>query len=428
MADQPSAEQPDARRPRTPATTHWRLIGTIMLGAWSCWRFPRTVLSSDLDASWAAVLFYAREKGLQFGRDIVCTYGPLGFLSTEWFLPHVTAARILFELAVGFGIATGLCLLAWRMSLGWRVLLLGFFILISASVSWGGDAMNLDLGMLVWALLCFLESGPRLRIYAAALVLLAATGALVKFTFVVTGSFTVSLLACDLVLRGRRALAVTMLIGFVMAFVFGWLLLGQNLSSIPFYLSTSREVASGYGAAMGLRSINPCWPLLMTITALAAVAFRASAFSWQRDALILWLSGLLFVEWKYAAVRSDWGHVALTLGVTPIAALCMEAVPGRGRRAVFGSRVAALLCVIVSLLFVQNQMEGFALARCAEQTAHNMSASISTLTRPAQYLQEEMEELRNQERLEELPKIRALAGTASGDVFGQSQTIAVLHQ
>src|SRR5215469_7324240 len=38
-----------------------------------------------IDASWCAVLNWAHQHGLQFGQDVVFTYGPLGFLVAPYY-------------------------------------------------------------------------------------------------------------------------------------------------------------------------------------------------------------------------------------------------------------------------------------------------------------------------------------------------------
>jgi hypothetical protein len=133
--------------------------------------------------------------------------------------------------------------------------------------------------LFAWGLLCFLESGPRLRFYVPVLVAVAVIGALAKFTFLITGLFTIGLLACDLILRRRNALAAGMAIGFALGFAAGWMLLSQNISGLSRYLSTSFRVTNGYNGAMALDSVNLAWVLVMALTALGAVIIRAAAFS-----------------------------------------------------------------------------------------------------------------------------------------------------
>ena len=43
---------------------------------------PRVLLAPELDLSWAGALTYFAERGVQHGRDIVCTWGPLGHLTS----------------------------------------------------------------------------------------------------------------------------------------------------------------------------------------------------------------------------------------------------------------------------------------------------------------------------------------------------------
>jgi hypothetical protein len=426
----------EAMTDKLPSTTAapvrpWFLLATIALVAGACFHFPDGTFTQILDSSWGAVLVYAREKGLQFGRDIVFTYGPLGFLAIHYFSPYAAVARIFFEIAFGLGIATGLCLLAWRLTLPWRIAMLAFFIFVATPYHLIGDALYLDTGLFAWAFLCFLDTGPRLRPFVCALVILAAVGALVKFTYLITGCFTIGLVACDLALRRRRTLATAMIFAFICAFLLGWLLLGQKLSSLGPYIFTSFAVAGGYNAAMGGNSVNLAWVLGMSLAALAVVLIRVPAARWPvpRCAVFLcWLAGLLFVQWKYGCVRADANHVVLMLGVVPVAALALEALPPPGKRLLLFSRAATVLCVAAALLFMQSQFSSFVLVPCLRQTGHNLSRSFSVLTRPARYLRDQTQAFRDEQAREQFPQIRAAVGPATADIFGLNQEFAVPNQ
>ena len=67
---------------RVPAPV-WGGLIVALLG----WRVGFETPGPGVDASWNAGLAMAVEQGLHFGRDVVFTYGPLGFLSTP--LPFV---------------------------------------------------------------------------------------------------------------------------------------------------------------------------------------------------------------------------------------------------------------------------------------------------------------------------------------------------
>lgn len=440
-----SSLQTDSAKPRPkqslggsePAPNLWWLLATIVVVALSCFAFPRNTMTQLPDPSWEGVMIYAREKGLQFGHDIVFTYGPLGFLSIDSFSPSFAVTRIFFEVAIGFAIATGLCLMAWRIALPWRFLLLGFFVFVTAPLHWGGGALFIDLGLFVWGLLCFLESSTRLHVSALVLIVLVAIGALIKFTFLVTGLFTIVLLACDLVLRGRRALAAGIVIGSVLAFVLGWILLGQSLSGIGAFLSASYGVADGYNQAMGLHFGNVVLIMVMAAATLAAAAIRSMSIfiaapelhALRRGLLLVWLTGLLFLNWKYICVRADYYHLKLLFGFMPLVALCMEALPATARRAVFWSRAASLLCLFAAVIIIRSQIHHrFFPFECFKQTYRDLSGNLGVLLSPARFLREKTEAFDAAQKREQLPKIRAIVGHSTVDVFGQNQACAFANE
>src|SRR5690348_193924 len=53
---------------------------------WFCLvKLPATTLRDSAPQSWEAVLSYAAVHHLQWGRDIVFTFGPLGFLKSDYY-------------------------------------------------------------------------------------------------------------------------------------------------------------------------------------------------------------------------------------------------------------------------------------------------------------------------------------------------------
>src|SRR5271168_2751020 len=50
---------------------------------------------SSLDGSWQEMLIHAHASGLQFGRDIIYTWGPWGFLANRYHLGSLEAVPIL---------------------------------------------------------------------------------------------------------------------------------------------------------------------------------------------------------------------------------------------------------------------------------------------------------------------------------------------
>src|SRR5215468_9885563 len=69
---------------------------------------PRLPLGTNDDSSWSAVLGYAHLKGLQFGADIVFSYGPLGFLITPYLFPENPWLRVGTDLVLTLIVTAGL--------------------------------------------------------------------------------------------------------------------------------------------------------------------------------------------------------------------------------------------------------------------------------------------------------------------------------
>jgi hypothetical protein len=413
----------------------WSALGMAVLVALTCLRIPQRSLNTGIDDSWGGVLVYAHEKGLQFGRDIVFTYGPLGIFSISGFSPAMAWPRIIYEVLLCYGIAAGLCLLAWRITIGWRTVLLGFFLFISAPIHWGGDDLLIDVGLLSWGLLCWLESGRRLKFCALCLVALAAVCALIKFTLLVVGGMTIAMVACDLALRGQRRLASGIPAGFVLGYLVGWVLLGQSLAGLGTYLRNSLAITDGYNLAMGLDRYPAMGGFVVLMTALAAVIIRVSAASIpgnehgraRRGLLVAWFAGLLFLEWKYGFVRADEDHASCFLGFVPVVALALAAVPLATRRAEWWERTAALSCVVSGIMFLHGVVPGFLRADC-QATLERLGQDAGSLLRPANYVRERTTAYGEEQSGAQLPKCRDLIGRGTADVFGYRQMFAVYNE
>src|SRR5207245_3198039 len=86
---------------------------------------PPAPCELDMDPSLSAVLNYAHQHQLQYGSDVVYTYGPWGFLIFFLFFPHAEGARMAEDVGLCFTAAAGLCLVASRVQPLGRWLLLG---------------------------------------------------------------------------------------------------------------------------------------------------------------------------------------------------------------------------------------------------------------------------------------------------------------
>ena len=86
----------------------WPPIFTALLISLVCLTVQTPAPDLGVDASWLPVLQWAHEHGLQFGTDVVFTYGPLGYLLAPYCFKPPSNWLILVNAALCFQIALGL--------------------------------------------------------------------------------------------------------------------------------------------------------------------------------------------------------------------------------------------------------------------------------------------------------------------------------
>ena len=387
------------------------------------------------DISSGAVLYFAQQHGLQFGTDLVYLYGPLGYLIYFYFSPHAAGTRLAVDALLCFTVSAGLCLVAWRLRFLWRCLLLGLFLFLAPNVESRTDLV-IDTGLLCWGLLCFVESGRRLKVAVAVFVALAAFGSLAKTLVLMIAGLSVFLLAGDLVARGRRRLGAGIVGGFGAAIVLGWMAAGQELRHLGPCLAHSLAVVEGYGQSLGWEGLpQGTWcGLLVALMAMVTVTIRASSafaaqeehLKWRRVLLLAWLSAMLFLTWKHGLARGDRYHVVYFFCFVPVLAVALELLRPANRAARYWARGLGAACCVVSVVTVQSLFfpSGWG---SLQQVCRAFAYQTRFLLNPADYCRRMGDVIEAKRQEAQLPRIRELIGSASVDVFGQHQIYALLN-
>ena len=470
--------------PRVITASRWSNISPLIAAVLVMLTFvtisrPLSDLNVDTDTSLSAVLNYAHQNHLQFGTDLVCTYGPLGYLVFFYYSPHAAGMRLVVETVLSLMVAVALCLVAWRLRLTGRCLLLGVFIFLAANVETRTDLV-IDTGFLCWGLLCFIESGrpptspdsrkpgeppatplPALTgtlspsdgeregvrgagnsravmliLAAAAFTGLAAFGALAKASILFGAGLNLVLLAGALVARRQALLGTAMLAGFSAAIAAGWMAAGQDLSHLGSYLVNAFAVVRAYNQALGweaLPSVAWAGPVVMLL-AVAAVIIRAfhacdaqqKHRTWRRGLLLAWLASLLFLSWKHGLARGDAYHVVYFFGFVPVLALALEILPCESRVARLWARVAGALACLLSIVTLQSYYFAPGV-RSLQQPFRNFSYYAHCLLRPADYCQQMNQAIAAKQKEARLPALRQRIGHASVDVFGDNAVYAIFN-
>jgi hypothetical protein len=266
----------------------WFSAGAIAL-ALVTWQNPPFLAETGFDPSWQAGLHLAAHERLQFGPDIVFTYGPLGFLSVPILYFTSTAA-----LALSFAFLSQLALTASllygvRRTFSWP-LAVGLVYVVTALPIAHSDVLLLLL--FLWSV--FALERPEGWEARALLLLggaLSAFELLVKFNVGLASVALVGVAACAL--PGRiKWRAVWLPLSFVVTFIAFWLAAGGSPGGIWLWLRDSFRIAGGYSQGL---------------------AGEQSGLEWQYFVAGVIVSGLAYVVWIQAAAYPPRRRVGLLL-------------------------------------------------------------------------------------------------------------------
>jgi hypothetical protein len=261
----------------------------------------------DLDGAWEIGLRMAAHDGLQFGPDLLFTYGPLGWLR-EPLLVFPMTARLAF--AYGLLVHFALCAtLIWalRRALGSLVLAALVAVLLAAAM-WQEPTLVIGFTAAV-AIAAGLARGRWEVVLALGLGLLTGIELLSKLnTGVTLGAFAIIAAPSP-----RRWPAAALAGALVVTVVAGWFAAGQSASAVGDYVTGSLGIVSGYSEAMAFEDPKAAWEFWVAFLVAGiglVVAWRAGDLLPARGrwGLVALWGVLAFTSWKAGFIRHDPGH------------------------------------------------------------------------------------------------------------------------
>jgi len=386
--------------------------------------FPRYP-QPDLDASWRMSLGWFFHQGLQMGRDVVFTYGPLGFLMGRTYSGLQFGSLVLWQVLSAAVFAALIIAGARDLRGPGRVVYFLFFILLGVSYE---DALHMiAIALAGWELVRLADR--EIRAGAALLALLLALLAIVKFTNLMLAAACVAAAAGYALWLGRRRAAAALAGWFAGGYLGLWILCGQNPLNLPRYLLTSLEVSSGYQEAMGLPTPpDAFWKGVTVLVLLVVYALVYLASHPDRPRALAnggILAALVYLNWKHGFVRAD-GHM---IGFFFCALLPIVGFPALLADGPRWRRLQRLLLVPAGVLCVAGTYDALsgAVRYAPGSLQDKVWDNVSHVLNWHAYRQTFDNRLAEQKQATDLARVRATVGRATIDVLGYEQAVALFN-
>ena len=385
-----------------------------------------------LDSSWPLVLEYAAQHHWQFGKDIIYTMGPLGYLYTDLGLGGFQWERVTFALSQA--LFSGY--VSWQMGLAVpnRFLRAALWVLLvllppTPVLLCAGVAMLIARNVPRPAPIQYLETGG--------LCSACAIMALIKFTNLMAATLVLACVVLHCVLQRRARPAILVSLAFLMIFLFGWSASGQALSSLPAYLRNSWEISTGYVAlsyppSTGMLELGLAIAIGLLITAtICLISFKEKKL--RMLIAIAPVLGCAFLSWKHGFTRADGHELQFIASGFPFA--CLLATATFQERTPSGIlRWPMLLTAIATIILVfsafavsgENKLTAahirshlLKIEKAPARIAHTFAPSFQ-LPRIGDTGSRAMDEWK-------LPEINRLVGQSTVDIFNYQQAYAFIN-
>ncbi len=288
----------------------------------------------NIDPSFNYAVNNAAASGEAFGSQFISTYGPLGYLVSNY-LPQnvhkVMASLAVYVLLLGIGAYVFARLYVKDPKARWLAAAVTVYVLSM------GNSLEPEWGYLsLFLLYCFIymKLAGRKRLWL--LTALSAAGGvflLTKFTLGFAALLTLIIL-CLLTDDGRVVKRAARAVYAVAVYAVVFLALGHHLGITNFamYIRTGLIESNNFSGAMSLYSEQTAYGTIITALALLGILVWPLLHGRRAFLRYLFLAPSLLVIWKYAVVRQDAHLLRLLMVAIPVACLMYVSWNNRTRR------------------------------------------------------------------------------------------------
>ena len=408
----------------------WPSIVLVALAFCLLWldlfSLPASPVIPELDPSWCGALIHFSTQGLQFGKDVLFTHGPLAHLTAFVYTGELFPVRVLWEFISKALFAAILCLTMVRLPLLWRP----FFFLFILLFIWADGVLDALYFLVISCLAALLfrqsNSSPTLGIFAGVLL---AVFSLIKFTYFLLALFVLALTLIYYCKQRKPVRALFFGLAYVTTFLACWGLARQQYCNLLPYLTTSLDICFGYKEAMGVPAASTAIVLAGTAAMLLGMVQCGLIVLESRKLPVLlvalFFAGETFLSWGRAFVRAD-DHVLSFFALCPVALLPMWIVVQPRTKVRYAGYAINFLLFVTCLLGISLQRP-MALTTCVNDAARRFQRTWNVVTGlriAAEQLHARLEKAKSDYAL---PRVQAEVRNQTIDVFGYEQGIALLN-
>jgi hypothetical protein len=269
---------------------------------------PASVPTVSLDSSWAIGLNMAFLNNMQFGKDIIFTLGPLGFLwaplVSNYDLWRISLAYNIFIHMLLF---ISIFLLLQKYSAKWY-----HYLLASLALYFLTPGSDFEVWISTIVFIFIIATGERSDWKEMAglvcIGIILATVSLIKFNLLIVSIIIIlATLISFLLTKKEIRLWAYFTISYVIALPIIWVLAGQKLQNFYSFIISGLNIAGGYNDAMtygGLWSLF--YPLVITLI-VALLVFIFAILKKQKEVLVFFIlgAGVLASAYKQGYIRND---------------------------------------------------------------------------------------------------------------------------
>lgn len=409
-----------------------RFLPRIFLGLllwFSFFRLPATAISDQPPQSWEGVLSFASSHHLQWGRDIIFTYGPLGFLTSDYYWGDHFWFILLW--ASGFALMLAILLIDPI-----ECLVSPLRIILCAGLPWLTVPRNADLGVDPIYLFAITVIGMTLlsarRQNSAWLVVLTSMLSwisLIKFTFCLDCILVLLIVVLTHSWQRNWKPVGTIIGSTAVSFPLAWLLAGQNLLNLGVWFRESMQISSGYSSAMPLppfdSELAPGILIGVCLLALLLVLWVGSGKRLTPTAGACIVFAGIFLAWKEGFLRAD-THTSVFLIYAFLVATVLPAMfPRSDKRHLFSVALAVAIVILVTGTFALRGATFLVAAKAG--IIPKLSDTATAVFAPMAFKRNLDAYLESMRREARQPQFAAIIGTEPVGVLNYDQDIAILN-